>query len=236
MSAGGFAVLQSCMSSMDYAEPYPAGKPTAMRIEDGTARIFVNGFLLRSVPGEFRYRGIEATSYIDIQQQIRDAENNPTAKKIILQIESPGGAIPGLYETAVSILNCKKPTEAEIWYTCHDAAYTLAGVCQRVNANMNSVIGGIGVFTTLNDSSEVAKKEGVRVICIKSGQHKGAGIPGVKITDEQIKGIQPIVSGIAANLFGLISQRRKVSRDALSGKVYSVNDALRNGLIDSIRK
>ncbi len=210
-------------------------QPERMRVENGVAVIPIQGVLLRSVPAIFSTFEIKATGYRDIEAEIRRANEDSKVKSILLDIDSPGGSVAGLYETAVAIANSPKPVTSQIKDYGADAAFVLAAMGRKITAGRLAVVGGVGIVTVFHDYSEAAQKQGLKVHCIRSGEHKGMGVPGVKITDAQIVGIRAVVDGMAKNLVNLIQQRRGLHPDALTGKLYTGQLAIKRGLVDALK-
>ena len=222
----------------------PAGvevvKQNKLTVLGDTAVIKISGILLKKIPSLYRWLGIEMTSYLDIQNQVREAVGNPAIKEILLDIDSPGGKVAGVMETGAAIANAagQKQVIAQIEDLGASGAYWLASQATKIIAGPNAEVGAIGVFTVYMDLSAMAKNEGVKVHVIRSGEHKGMGVPGAEITDEQIAAVQKIIDGMADNFIKAVSSGRGLSIEAVralaDGRVFLAADAKKNGLIDSI--
>jgi len=216
-------------------------KPKAqMKIENGAAIINIHGILMKSPPAWLSFFGITATDYNDIQQQIAEALGNNNINAIMLHTNSPGGAVAGASETAEAIANANKikPVTAYIEDIGASGAYYLASQASSITANPNAEIGSIGVYGVYEDLSKMAEMEGIKVIVIKSGEHKGMGVPGAEITDNQIKAIQDVIDGMNDNFKNAVAAGRKIGKEKVNelatGQVWIAKDALKLGLIDSI--
>lgn len=213
-----------------------------LSITGDTAVILIRGILMKRIPFLFRLFGIETTSYLDIQRQIEEALGNDGIKKILLDIDSPGGKVAGAIETGQAIAEAasQKKVTARIEDLGASGAYWLASQASKIIAGPNAEIGAIGVFTVFVDYSKMAENEGVRVHVIRSGEHKGMGVPGAKITDSQISAVQKRVDGIADNFIKEVSSGRGMSveavRELADGRLFLATEAKRNGLIDNVIK
>jgi ClpP class serine protease len=84
-------------------------------------------------------------TYDDIRAALALADADPNVKRIILNIDSPGGYVSGLLETVKAIEATAKPVIARA--SCAlSAAYALAAACDRIEAiNEASEFGCLGV-------------------------------------------------------------------------------------------
>jgi signal peptide peptidase SppA len=158
----------------------------------------------------------------------------------MLHTNSPGGAVAGASETAEAIANANKtkPVTAYIEDIGASGAYYLASQAGSISANPNAEVGSIGVYGVYHDMSKMAENLGVKVIIIRSGEHKGMGVPGAEITDNQIKAIQDVIDGMNDNFKNAVAAGRKISKEKVNelatGQVWIAKDALKLGLIDNI--
>jgi ClpP class serine protease len=100
------------------------------------------------------------------------------------------------------------------------------------------VVGSIGTFLVVQDSSGEASRVGVEVHVIKAGDFKGLGVPGTPITDSQLAYLQELIN--AQNEFfirGVMRGRKRTTEEVKSwadGRVFMAAEALAMGLIDGI--
>ena len=219
-----------------------ASRKQELRIEANTAIIPIKGVLMKELPRAFAFWGIEGTSYMQIARQVKEALNNEKVKSILLDVNSPGGTVPGILETADLIRTAReqKPVTAVIDDIGASGAYWLASQADLISIEANSETGSIGVYTVYMDSSKRANDMGLKVHVIKSGPYKGMGIPGVQINEIQIKAIQEIVDGIAANFIDSLAKGRNRTRKEVSGwatgQLWLADKAAKLGLVDKITR
>jgi len=176
----------------------------------------------------------------DIKQQVNAAANDPGIDTIILYIDSPGGAVAGTADLADAVFRARRSKKvlAFIEDQGTSAGYFVASQAHRVVANRTALVGSIGVWGFLLDTSEAFKKRGVRAVVFSSGQFKATGAPGTKITDEQAAEIQrtvdrqheQFVSTIERTRGGVIGDVNAIS----DGRVFVGNESLQLGLIDEV--
>lgn len=217
-----------------------AGKPRTYQVIGGKAVIKISGVLLKTVPSWLRFWGIEATGYDEIQAQLDQAMNDDSITGIHLQIESPGGIVDGLVDTADAIFNARqtKKVTATIEDLGASAAYWLASQAETIDANRTTEVGSIGVYTVYLDSSKLADNLGFKVVLIKSGEIKGMGVSGVEITDKQIAAVQENIDAIADQFVESVARGRVKDKDTIeilaTGQLWIAAKAKKLGLIDRV--
>ena len=114
----------------------------------------------------------------------------------------------------------------------------LASQAGKISINPNGEAGSIGVYTVAVDSSKRAEELGFKVHVIKSGEHKGMGVPGTEITENQIAATQEIIDGMAANFKQAVSAGRKMSvadvEKIATGRTWLAEVAKKLNLVDEI--
>jgi len=217
-----------------------AARPAAYQVVNGRAVINILGVLLKTVPSWLRFFGIKATGYDEIQSQIGQALADSSISGIHLQVSSPGGIVDGLVDTADAIFAARetKKVTATIEDIGASAAYWLASQAETIEAGRTAEVGSIGVYTVYLDSSKAADDAGFKVVLIKSGEHKGMGVAGVEITDEQIAAVQESIDAIAGQFVDSIARGRgresaEISKLA-TGRMWIAAEAKKLGLIDKV--
>lgn len=210
-------------------------------LQGGTAVIDIKGILLPAVPWFFEDLGISATAVGDIEAALLAAlEDDDRVRDIMLSISSPGGHLSGIQPLADMIYAARseKPIRAHISDVGASGAYWLASQGQPVTANRAALVGSIGVYEVIVDSSEAAEKAGVKVHVVGSGEYKGAGYPGTVVTENHRKAIHEEVMDLGEIFLSAVARGRGVSeaklRPVMCGKIYIAEKAKALGLIDGI--
>ena len=86
------------------------------------------------------------------------------------------GSIRFLEELANKIRDLAKPTMAYTDSEMASAAYWIASAADKVVASPSSTVGSVGVYMVVADYSKAAEAQGIKMVVIKSGKFKGAGI------------------------------------------------------------
>lgn len=218
-----------------------AAEPVLQIRTDGTAVIPIVGVLTKQpLPSWMAFFGIVGTTYGQIRSQVGQAVADPVVKRIELRIESPGGQVAGVQETAEAIAAAAK--EKTVVAVTEDlvasAAYWLASQADTITANPNAFVGSIGVYSVYADYSAMAEKLGVTVHVIRSGEHKGMGVMGAKITDVQIAAMQENIDRIAGHFVDAVAAGRNLTRDEAqalaTGRLWEASAAVQMKLIDAV--
>ena len=207
--------------------------PKAYIAEDGTGVIPVAGVIGKGLTPIEKMTG--AVDVNDIAETIDDYATNPQVTRIAFQVASPGGTVTGVEELANKVRNISKPTMAYSDSEMASAAYWIASAADKVVASPSSTIGSIGVYMTVADMTEMAKAQGIKMVVIKSGKFKGAGIPGTSLSEEQIGNLQEGVDAIHADFKAAVLQTRKlVKAEDMEGQVFSGKQAAQRNLVTGL--
>lgn len=138
--------------------------------------VSVRGPLLNTENAATEYYGV--STYPSIRAAMVFAANDPGVSSILLDIESGGGAVSGVNETAglISKVDALKPVTAYTSGLCCSAAYWLASSGGALYAgDPTAIVGSIGVITTHVSVAEALKKEGLDVTVLRVGKNKALG-------------------------------------------------------------
>jgi len=208
------------------------------RLDDGIAIIPISGYLLEAVPKWMTQMEIAATAYLWVSKAAEKAATDTRVKRIHLAVNSPGGMVAGVKGAADAIFNARqfKPTTAHVEYLCTSAAYWLTSQAEIISAESNCLIGGIGVYTYFVDTSKAQEKEGIEVLVVRSGEHKGMGLD--KITNKQVAAVQQYIDATAEIVIQDVAAGRGVSEGQIAehatGQVWIAAAAQARGLIDIV--
>ena len=181
-------------------------------------------------------------STIAYRRRLSNAMKDPEVTAILQVFDTPGGTVAGTQDAAAAADRARqtKPIYSFVEDLCASAGYWIASQAEKIYANQPTALpGGIGTFTTLVDTSEMAEKNGVKVHLIAAGKLKGAGTPGTKITDEMIKERQSLINSLNEQFVSGVAKGRGVTIDKVNqwadGRIHTANIALEMGLIDGIK-
>lgn len=227
------------MASVQINRTPTAESPLVLDVRDGVAHIPVVGQLTPSADPCGAWMGMAETEYGFIQAAIIAAEDDKSVREIALDIDSPGGYLDGLDETAQILGAVSKPTTSYVGNLAASAAYWLASQTDRIVAlSPASEVGSIGVAAEEYDDDQALANNGIvhRVYTSTDAPDKR---PDTKTEEGRAK--------IVANLDAAheIFVRRvaegrgvtpeKVSKDFGRGAVVIAERAMAVGMIDEVR-
>jgi len=214
-------------------------KPALLEVVGGVARIPINGVLLTKVPDWMRLWNLNVTGYDWIAEQVAEASGRKDVTAIELAIDSPGGMVAGVMGAADAIFNARqnKPVTALISNLGASAAYWLASQAQSIAAaDANTLAGSIGVYSVYVDWSKLEERVGIKVIVIRSGEHKGMGVD--TITESQIAAVQQYIDATAGNFIAAVARGRGRTTEEIAeyatGQLWIATTAREKGLIDAV--
>lgn len=130
------------------ADPEPEAaldRPRILTVAGSEAEIVVEGPLVRKRLGYYYFYDRSTTSYQEIEAALAVADKDPAVRRVTMRINSPGGEVDGLFDAVAAIEAFTKPIVARV-SNAHSAAYTLAAMCNRIEAmGPASMFGSVGV-------------------------------------------------------------------------------------------
>lgn len=162
--AAGFAVDAGVQSEFAASAlgAVASDRPRNLKVVDGVAEIAVEG-LLTERPDFFAwFFGYGNTTYRDIQQALALAASDPAIKRVVLNVNSPGGQIDGLFDTLAALDAFGKPKKV-VTSLAASAAYAIASLGGKIEATNAAVeVGSIGIlqeFWVYEDLVQVTSSE-----------------------------------------------------------------------------
>lgn len=181
------------------------------------------------------------TTFESLSAQLAEAVDNPDVKKIVFDVDSPGGNVAGATEFAREVLKArtKKPIIAQINYLGASAAYWAIAGATEIVASQSAMVGSIGVYTLHDDISEALAKAGIKREVISAGKYKAEGADGGALSDGAKEHIKALIDQVYARMTTDIANGRGVKATAVrsgfgEGRTVSAEAALEGGLIDRI--
>ena len=171
-----------------------------------------------------------------IQSQLKTALSSPLISKVLLDINSPGGTVTGVPETAKLIreVASKKPLWAFTDADACSAALWLGSQANVFYATESSDVGSVGVRMVLLDVTEQLREEGIKVNAIYSGKYKLLGASFKTLTDEEREMLQTECDRIHTQFKEEATSVRKVADEHLQGQVFGGEEAQGIGMIDGV--
>jgi signal peptide peptidase SppA len=216
------------------------GEGSPGRLQGGALAIIpIRGVIAHRMGGMQESSG--GTSAEGIGRMVRAAMADPGVSTILLDVDSPGGTVPGSQELAGELFELRgtKRIVAHVNSLAASAAYWLASQADEIVSTPSGTIGSIGVFTVHQDLSAALEKEGIKVSLISAGKFKVAGNPFEPLSDEERAVIQAKVDAAYSQFVKDVARGRGVSASDVrtgygEGRALTAKDAKAAGLIDRI--
>lgn len=190
-------------------------------------------------------RSSGGTSVEEITGMLRDAQANADVNSIILDVDSPGGTVDGVFELSSEIRAMRqsnggaKPIVAVANTMAASAAYLIASAADEIVVAPSGQVGSIGVILPHIDRSVSEQTAGVKTTLIHAGKYKTEGNPFEPLTDESRAAMQQRVDEYYGMMKADIAKGRGVSVDLVSrgygeGRMLLARPALKEGMVDRI--
>ncbi len=205
------------------------------------ARIPLQGLIIREAEGGlFTPRFDRVQTILD---QIRQATNDEKVRGIILEVDSPGGAVTPSDEIyhALRQFRASDDDRRIVVFTrdmAASGAYYAAMAGDVIVAEPTAIIGSVGVMIQTLNWQELSSRIGIRDTTIKSGESKDMLNPFRTTTEEEIAILQTLVDSMFERFLGIVKEGRGWSAEQLErvadGRVFTATDALAEDLIDAV--
>lgn len=225
--ARGLALLEERATGEDPQEPYA--------MLDGVAVIQLSGVIGRKVSALEQSSGV--TDVGAFAQAVQMAADDPQARAMVLDIDSPGGTVGGVQGAADAVRRAadRKPVIAHAADMAASAAYWIGSAASAFYADETAEVGSVGVYCAVLDSSRAMEMEGLKINVFASGPFKGAGTHGTAMNEAQRENLQKQVDDLAAIFKADVRRGRpNVADEAMQGQSILAGAALKAGLIDSV--
>jgi capsid assembly protease len=180
------------------------------------------------------------SDYSSIRAGVKRSLADPSVKTIDLVIDSPGGSVLGLPETAdvIHAANRVKPVRAFVTGIAASAAYWLASQASTITLTPSGEVGSVGVLDLHADISKSLDTAGVRVTAVHAGEHKVERAPFAPLSDDAKAHMQAGVNAWYGDFLSAVRRGRgsRVLADTNfgNGRMLSSRDARALGMVDFI--
>lgn len=182
-----------------------------------------------------------ATSVSSLRRSLRVALATPEVGAIVLDVDSPGGAVSQIPEIADEIYDARgqKPIFAVANTMAASGAYWIASQVDEFYVSKSGLVGSIGVITAHDDLSAAMEMEGIRTTLISAGKYKDEGNPFEALGDEARAHIQSQVDEFYGMFVKAVARGRGTTAKAVrsgfgQGRVFGITDAQAEGMVDGV--
>lgn len=205
-------------------------------LDEKVAVIPVTGVIMRPTADRF-------------DQMLTAAERDRNVKAIVIDVDTPGGAVTPSDEIHARIQrfkrqNPKRPVVVTMGGMATSGGYYIACAGDYIFAQPTTLTGNIGVILPRYNFSKLAKSYGVEEVTVAAPAHgyKNAGSPMAPVSAEDDKYYQGLIdqaygtfkSVVSAGRQGKLNPKYKIE-DIANGKVYTASEAKDLGLVDDVK-
>ncbi|MFO8016192.1 MAG: signal peptide peptidase SppA [Candidatus Woesearchaeota archaeon] len=200
-----------------------------------TALIKVEGMIVPSGGGVL---GSDLAVSEDIRELLKEADEDPSVKAIVLEINSPGGSPVASDEIGRAIKETNKTTIAVIRDTGASGGYWVASAADHVIANRMSITGSIGVTASYLEFSGLIQDYNVTYRRLVSGEYKDVGSPLRELEPEERGMFQDILDKLHDEFVEEVAENRNLPKDEVEeiadGMFFLGSRAKELGLVDQL--
>jgi protease-4 len=206
--------------------------------ETKVVRIDLSGIIMRG--RHDRLFGYEPDMVEVILGQIRAATIDSEVKAILLEVDSPGGAVTPSDEIYSALKRFKEEGEERlIMVFIRDlgasGAYYAAMAGDYIMAEPTAIVGSVGVIMQTLNMKGLGDKIGLSSVTIASGDNKDMLNPFKEINPAHVAMLQELVDGMQDRFASIVEDSRGFeSRALLDGRIFNAPQALENNFIDGI--
>lgn len=172
--------------------------------------------------------------------QILAATHDPEVKAILLEVDSPGGAVTPSDEIYAALKQFKAADEERVIMVFirdlgASGAYYAAMAGDYIVAEPTAIVGSVGVIMQSINMKGLGDKLGLSSVTIASGANKDMLNPFKEVDPAHRAMLQALVDDMQDRFATIVEESRGFeNRDLLDGRVFSAKQALKHNFIDKI--
>jgi len=207
-------------------------------IQGGVGVLNVTGTLVNRTSGFDSYSGLK--SYMQLSNEFQALLNNELVKHIVLDIDSGGGMVNGLFDFVDQIYEARgiKPITAIINDSAYSAAYAIASSASKIYLSRSGGAGSIGVIAKLYSFSRMNEEKKVDIETITAGARKADLDPDTPISDEARAKVQAEVDAFNEMFLSTVERNMGISKSklaSLEADYFTGEAAMNQGLVHEIK-
>lgn len=179
--------------------------------------------------------------YGAVGSTIANAFADPATRAVLMEIDSPGGEVGGLFDLVETIRSLKTETGKPLWAVASEAAlsaaYAIASTADRLYVTRTGEAGSIGVVAIHVDESAADTMAGRKYTLIHAGAKKVDGNAHEPLAPEAHADIQADVDELHEAFVALVAGNRDLAPEAVratEAAIYRGQRAIEAGLADRI--
>jgi len=178
-----------------------------------------------------------------VLKRIRAAAKDDSIAGILLEIDSPGGGVTVSDVLHDALMRYKRADTNRFVVVymgdmCCSGGYYVAAAADRIYAHPTTITGSIGVIMNGLNVAGLAKKLGITGVTIASGDNKDLLNPLKDVNPEHVELLRKPIEEMYERFVGIVAKGRGMPvekvRPLADGRIFSAQDALKNGLVDGV--
>lgn len=182
-----------------------------------------------------------AVGGVTAARMLREARRDDDVKAVVLRIDSPGGSVfasEQILREVVELQQAGKPVVASMGGVAASGGYYIAAKADKIIASATTITGSIGIFAVFPTADRALGKLGITVDGVGTTPLSGAmrldrpldAAVGRFVQTSIEHGYRQFLNHVAAGRDKSVEEIHEVAQ----GRVWIGNDALANGLVDSL--
>ncbi|MFZ6871153.1 S49 family peptidase [Undibacterium sp. Di27W] len=235
--AGGLAVEKpEIVAASSYTAPNGTKKPYQIT-PGGVGIIPAMGTLVQRASGLDAMSGM--TSYSSINSLLTQATDDRDVKAILMEVDSLGGEVSGLYDLADAIFAARqvKPVWTIVNEQAYSAGYAIASSAEKLFLPRTAGVGSIGVIALHVDQSKRDAAQGYTYTAIYAGDKKNDFSSHAPLSDSAQADLQTEIDRLYTMFVDTVARNRAISPDVvISTQAGTMNpqQAVDDGFADGI--
>jgi ClpP class serine protease len=242
--------LDGLLAASQPVQARPAALPILREAEPMAPRgysVTESGVAVVSIVGPLVTRGdwlsmlLGAPSYGEVGEAVAAAFADPDARAVLLEVDSPGGEIGGLFDLVDRIAALRAASDKPLWAVASESAlsagFAIGSVADRLYVSRTAEVGSVGIVAIHVDESVADAMAGLNWTLIHAGARKVDGNPHEPLSGSARTDIQADVDALHAELVALVARNRGMSADAVGATeaaIYRGQRAVTVGFADRL--
>jgi signal peptide peptidase SppA len=225
--------------ALEVADPVADLAPLTSITTEKIAVISVTGTLVTRSGYLDAVSGLQA--YGDIGDAVAAAMDDASVRGVILDIDSPGGEVGGLFDLVERIEAMRSAGAKPLWAVANEsalsAAYAIASAADRIYVTRTGEAGSIGVVAVHVDESGADAKAGLAWTFVFAGEQKIDGNAHEPLSERARATIQGDVDRLYSEFCALVAANRGLTVATVrstNAAIYRGELAIRAGLADRL--
>lgn len=175
-----------------------------------------------------------------LSRELRKLRSDASVKAVVLRVNSPGGSAIASekIQRELALIRRTKPIVVSMGTVAASGGYWIATAASRIFAQPNTITGSIGVFSLVPNLKTLANRQGITFDTVKTGRYADILTLSRPRTEDELAVLQRGTDAVYAAFIDRVATARKLAPDSVraiaEGRVWSGQDALRIGLVDTL--